>query len=148
MIEVILREDIKTLGKAGTMVRVRPGYARNFLLPQGLAYEATEGNKKRIAGEARARSVRLDADRAEASKLATVLSAVHMELKGKAGEGDRLFGSITSQDVADALAARGHLVDKRKLDLEHPIKTLGEHTVHVRLHPDVEASVRITVVPE
>ena len=148
MIEVILREDVKTLGKAGTMVRVRPGYARNFLLPQGLAYEATEGNKKRIAGEARARGVRLDADRAEASRLANVLSAVHMELKGKAGEGDRLFGSITSQDVADALAARGHIVDKRKLDLEHPIKTLGEHTVHVRLHPDVEASVRITVVPE
>ena len=148
MIEVILSEDVKTLGKAGTMVRVRPGYARNFLLPQGLAYEATEWNKKRIAGEARARGVRLDADRAEASKLASVLSAVHMELKGKAGEGDRLFGSITSQDVADALAARGHIVDKRKLDLEHPIKTLGEHTVHVRLHPDVGASVRITVVPE
>ncbi len=148
MIEVILREDVKSLGKAGTMVRVRPGYARNFLLPQGLAYEATEGNKKRIAGEARARGVRLEADRAEAAQLATVLSAVHMELKGKAGEGDRLFGSITSQDVADALAARGHLVDKRRLDLEHPIKTLGEHTVHVRLHPDVEASVRITVVPE
>lgn len=148
MIEVILREDVKTLGKAGAMVRVRPGYARNFLLPQGLAYQATEGNRKRIAGEAKARGVRLDADRAGATQLATVLAAVHMELKGKAGEGDRLFGSITSQDVADALAARGHIVDKRKIELEHPIKTLGEHTIPVRLHPDVDASVRITVVPE
>lgn len=148
MIEVILREDVKTLGKAGALVRVRPGYARNFLLPKGLAYEATEGNRKRIVGEAKARSVRLEADRAEATQLATVLSSVNMELKGKAGEGDRLFGSITSQDVAEALAARGHIVDKRRIELEHPIKTLGEHTIPVRLHADVEASVRITVVPE
>lgn len=148
MIEVILREDVKTLGKAGAMVRVRPGYARNFLLPQGLAYEATDGNRKRIEGEAKARMIRGEADRAEASQLAALLAALNMELKGKAGEGDRLFGSITSQDVADALAARGHVVDKRKIDMEHPIKTLGEHTIPVRLHADVEASVRITVVPE
>lgn len=148
MIEVILREDVQSLGKAGNLVRVRPGYARNYLLPQGLAYEATEGNKKRIAAEARARGVRLEAERADAQQMATVLAGVTMELKAKAGEGDRLFGSITSQDVADALEARGLSVDKRKIDLEQPIKTLGEHSVAIKLHPEVPASVRIMVVAE
>ncbi len=148
MIEVILREDVKTLGQAGEMVRVKPGYARNYLLPQGLAYEATEGNRKRIAAETRARASRNDAERSEAQLLATTLGALKLNLTGKAGEEGKLFGSITTQDIADALAREGHTVDKRRIELEHPIKTLGEHPVTVRLHPDVNAEVRVSVTSE
>lgn len=148
MIEVILREDVKTLGRAGEMVRVKPGYARNYLLPQGLAYEATEGNKKRIAAETRARASREQAERSEAERVAATLSAVQLSLSGKAGEEGKLFGSITSQDVADALARQGHAVDKRRIELEHPIKTVGEHAVTVRLHPEVHAELRVSVVAE
>ena len=148
MIEVILREDIKSLGKAGEMVRVKPGYARNFLLPRGLAFEATEGNKKRIAAETRARSVRDQAERTEAERFAATLGAVTLTLTGKAGEEGKLFGSITAQDIADALAAQGQQVDRRRIELEHPIKTLGHHTVGVRLHPEVHAEVRVSVVAE
>lgn len=146
--EVILREDVKSLGKAGALVKVKPGYARNFLLPQGLAYEATEGNKKRIAAESKARETRAASDRSEATSLAAELGRVAVTIKAKAGEGDRLFGSITTQDIADQLAKAGHPVDKRKIELEHPIKQLGEHQVPVRLHADVHASIRVTVVPE
>src|SRR5438034_11279856 len=103
MMEVILREDVKSLGKAGALVRVKPGYARNFLLPRGLAYEATEGNKKRIAGEQKARATRVSQDRTEAEALAAKLGAVSIRLKAKAGEGDKLFGSITTQDLAQSL---------------------------------------------
>jgi large subunit ribosomal protein L9 len=148
MMEVILREDIKTLGKAGELVRVKPGYARNFLLPRGLAYEATEGNKKRIAAEGKARATRHASERAEAEQAAAVLGGVTLALTAKAGEGDRLFGSITAQDIADALAARGHQVDKRKIELEHPIKQLGTHSVSIRLHPEVHAAVTVTVAAE
>ena len=148
MIEVILREDIKTLGQAGQMVRVKPGYARNYLLPQGLAYEATEGNKKRIAAETRVRMAKNQAERTEAERFAATLGAVTLTLSGKAGEEGKLFGSITAQDIADALAAQGHQVDRRRIELEHPIKTLGHHTVEVRLHPEVHAEVRVSVVPE
>lgn len=146
--EVILREDVKSLGKAGELVKVKPGYARNFLLPKGLAYEATEGNRKRIAAEAKSRAARLDQERGEAQAAGAKLSGVALTLKRKAGEGDRLFGSITSQDLADALQAQGHAVDKRKIELEHPIKTIGAHTVAIRLHPEVHAEIRVTVVAE
>ena len=148
MIEVILREDVKSLGKAGELVRVKPGYARNYLLPRGLAFEATEGNKKRIAAETRARGVRDQAERTEAERFAATLGAVALTLKGKAGEEGKLFGSITAQDIADALAAQGHQVDRRRIELEHPIKTIGHHTVGVRLHSDVHAEVRVSVVAE
>lgn len=148
MIEVILREDVKSLGKAGEMVRVRPGYARNFLLPQGLAYEATEGNRKRIAAEAKARGARDQAERTEAERVAATLSGVALTLSGKAGEEGKLFGSITSQDIADALAREGHTVDKRRIELEHPIKTVGQHAVMVRLHSEVHADLHVSVVAE
>ena len=148
MIEVILREDIKTLGHAGEMVRVKPGYARNYLLPKGLAYEATDGNKKRIAAETRVRAARNQAEQAEAERAAATLREVTLTLSGKAGEEGKLFGSITSQDIADALAQQGHTVDRRRIELEHPIKTTGTHTVTVRLHPEVHADVRVSVVAE
>jgi large subunit ribosomal protein L9 len=148
MIEVILREDVKSLGKAGELVRVRPGYARNFLLPKGLAYEASEGNKKRIAAETRARTTRLEAEKGEAQAFAARLGAVTVTLTGKAGEEGKLFGSVTAQDVADGLAQQGLTVDRRRIELEHPIKLLGFHTVTVRLHPEVHAEVRVQVVAE
>jgi large subunit ribosomal protein L9 len=148
MIEVILREDVQSLGKAGALVRVKPGYARNFLLPRGLAYEATEGNKKRIAAETKARGARVAEERSKAQLVADRLSAVAVSIAAKAGEGERLFGSVTAQDIADALERAGHPVDKRKIELSHPIKQLGEHTVAVRLHSEVQAAVRVTIVPE
>ena len=148
MIEVILREDIKTLGRAGEMVRVKPGYARNYLLPQGLAYEATEGNRKRIAAETRVRAAKDQAERTEAERLAGTLSGLTLTLKGKAGEEGKLFGSITSQDIAEALASEGYSFDRRKIELEHPIKSTGTHAVSLRLHPDVHAELRVSVVAE
>ncbi len=148
MIEVILREDVKSLGRAGELVRVRPGYARNYLLPHGLAYEATEGNKKRIAAETKARQTRNQAERAGAEQVAATLSGVTLTLSGKAGEEGKLFGSITAQDIAEALAAKGHTVDRRRIELEHPIKSLGQHTVLVRVHPEVHANVQVSVVGE
>ena len=148
MMEVILREDVKSLGKAGDLVRVKPGYGRNYLLPSGLAYEATEGNKKRIAAETKARTVRLQSERAGAEREAATLAGVQLRLAGKAGEEGKLFGSITAQDIAEELGRQGHQVDRRRIELEHPIKTLGEHSVSVRLHPDVHAEVRVSVVAE
>ena len=148
MMEVILRQDVQSLGKAGEMVRVKPGYARNFLLPKGLAFEATEGNKKRIAAESKARDTRLASEKSEASALADRLGAATVSLKGKAGEEGKLFGSITAQDIADGLKAQGLEVDRRRIELEHPIKTLGFHSVAVRLHPDVHAEVKVNVVAE
>jgi len=146
--EVILRQDVASLGKAGELVKVKPGYARNYLLPHGLAYEATAGNKQRIAAESKARTARVAAERQEAEAQAGRLNGVSLTLSRKAGEGDRLFGSITAQDVAEALAAQGQTVDKRRIELEHPIKTVGQHTIPVRLHQDVTAEVRLTVVAE
>jgi large subunit ribosomal protein L9 len=146
--EVILREDVKSLGKAGELVKVKPGYARNFLLPKGLAYEATEGNRKRILAESKARSAKMAEERSGAEAVAATLTGVSVTLARKVGEGDRLFGSITAQDIADALAKLGHSVDKRKIELAHPIKTLGAHTVPLRLHHEVQAELRVTVVPE
>ena len=143
--EVILREDVKDLGRAGAMVKVKPGYARNFLFPNGLAFEATPGNKKRIENEQKARASRAEAESAEAAALAARLAAVQLTLKAKAGEGDKLFGSITTGDLADALAAKGFVIDKRKIELGHPIKQLGVHSVSVRLHADVHAEIKVTV---
>lgn len=148
MTEVILREDVKDLGRAGQLVRVKPGYARNYLLPRGLAYPATEGNKKRIEAETRARRVRLDSERGDAERMAEGLREATITLAGKVGEGDRLFGSITAQSIADALETQGFAIDNRRVELDQPIKTLGDHTVPIRLHPDVAAEVRVTVVPE
>ena len=148
MMEVILRQDVRSLGRAGEMVRVKPGYARNYLLPQGLAYEASEGNKKRIAAETKARDTRLNAERSVAEQQAAALGALTLTLTGKAGEEGRLFGSITAQDIADALAKAGQPVDKRRIELEQPIKTTGFHSVAIRLHPDVHPEVRVQVVAE
>lgn len=147
-VEVILREDVRHLGKAGALVKVRPGYARNFLLPQGLAYEATEGNKKRILAERKAQVARLAAEKGDAEAAALQMKDVSVSFKAKAGEGNRLFGSITTQDIAEGLKGRGVIVDRRRIELDHPIKELGTHTVTIRLHPEVHAEIRVVVEQE
>ena len=148
MMELILREAVPSLGKPGDLVRVKPGYARNFLLPRGLAFEATEGNKKRIAGEARARDARISVERTEAQALAGQLAAVSLSFTAKAGEDGKLFGSVTSGDIAEQLAAAGHQIDKRKIELEHPLKELGHHNVTIRLPHDVHAEIKVNIAAE
>ena len=148
MIELILRQNVPSLGQAGDLVRVKPGYARNFLLPHGLAFEATEGNKKRIAAETKARDAVAAAERGAAEAFALQLQAVSLSFTAKAGEDGRLFGSITTGDIAEALADKGLTVDKRKIELEHPLKHLGLHNVIVRLHPDVQADIKVNVTAE
>ena len=146
MIDVILRDDVPSLGRAGQLVRVKPGYARNFLLPRGLAFEATDGNRKRIEAEGKARQARAASERTEAQALADRIGRVDLQFTAKAGEDGRLFGSITSADIAHRLDAEGIAIDKRKIELEHPIKQLGFHSVPVRLHHDVQAEVKVNVV--
>lgn len=145
MIELILRDTVPSLGKAGDLVRVKPGYARNFLLPQGLAFPATEGNKKRIAAESRVREARAAAERSQAETLAAQLGAVTLSFTAKAGEDGKLFGSVTSADIGQQLETMGFVIDKRKVELEHPLKELGTHMVPVRLHHDVHAEVKVTI---
>ena len=146
--EVILREDVASLGRAGQLVKVKAGYGRNFLLPNGLAYEATEGNKKRIAAEQKSKTARATAERTEAQALAATLSSLAITITHKVGEEGRLFGSITSQDIADAVKAKGHELDKRRIELEQPIKVVGFHSVPVKLHAEVHAELKVNVVPE
>lgn len=146
--EVILRENVDKLGRAGDVVQVKDGYARNFLLPQRLAYPATAGNKKRVEAERKARGTRVAAARADADAFATELQGVELSFTAKAGEGDKLFGSITSQDIADRLAERGITVDKRDIELAEPIKSVGAYQVPIRLHPQVKGEIRVWVVRE
>ena len=146
--EIILREDVQHLGKAGEVVKVKDGYARNFLLPQGLAYPATEGNKKRIAFEAdriaKKRAVEREAAQGEAGKL----DGVHLTFAVKVGEEDRLYGSVTAGDIQRKLEEQGIHVDKRKVDLPEPIRGLGEFRVGIKIHPEVRPEIAVTVVKE
>ena len=146
--DVILREDVEKLGAAGDVVTVKDGYARNYLLPRGLAYAATDGNKRRLEAERKSRSRRADAEVAEAGAIAARLEAVSLSFSMKAGEGDKLFGSVTTHDIAERLKAEGFEVDKKAIDLPEPIKALGVYKVPVRLHPDVKPEIRVWVVKE
>lgn len=148
MIELILRSAVPSLGKAGDLVRVKPGYARNYLLPRGLAFEATAGNRKQIEAETKAREARHATEKAEADSLAASLKAVALNFTAKAGEDGKLFGSITSADIAEKLAAAGHDIDKRRIALEHPIKSLGQHEVLVKLVHEVQATLVVSVAAE
>jgi large subunit ribosomal protein L9 len=146
--DVILREDIVNLGSRGEVVKVAPGYARNFLLPKKMAVAATAGNKK-IVEQERQSHVRKEAkQKGEAEDLSKLMAGVSVTISQKAGDNDQLFGSVTSKDVADALAAKNFTIDKRKIQLDEPLKTLGEFKVPVRLHKDVTAEVTVIVVKE
>jgi large subunit ribosomal protein L9 len=146
--EVILREDVDKLGSRGQVVRVAAGYARNFLLPKKLAVTATESNKK-IVEQERQGHLRKEAKlQSEAQDLAKLVTGVTVTISQKAGENEQLFGSVTSKDVADALAAKGFTIDRRKIQLDEPIKQLGEFKVPVKLHKEVTAEVTVVVVKE
>jgi large subunit ribosomal protein L9 len=146
--DVILRQDVEKLGNAGDLVSVKDGYARNFLLPRGFAYAATEGNRKRLEEEAKLALKRAGAQLGVARELATKLEAVSLTFTMKAGEGDKLFGSVTAADVAERLHAEGFGVDKKTIELPEPIKALGVYKVPVRLHHEVKPEVRVWVVKE
>lgn len=146
--DVILRQDVDNLGRAGELVTVKDGFARNYLLPRGFAYLASEGNRRRIEAEARQREKRAGAQHEEAREVAGRLEAVSLTFTMKAGEGDRLFGSVTAAEIADRLAAEGFAVDKKAVELHEPIKALGVYKVPVRLHHDVKPEVRVWVVKE
>jgi large subunit ribosomal protein L9 len=146
--EVILREDISNLGTRGQVVKVAPGYARNFLIPKKLAVTATDSNKK-IVEQERQGHLRKEAKlQGEAQDLAKLMTGVSVTISQKAGENDQLFGSVTSKDVADALAAKGFTIDRRKIQLDEPIKSLGEFKVPIKLHKDVTTEVTVVVAKE
>lgn len=146
--DVILREDIEKLGNRGEVVKVAAGYARNFLLPKRMAVAATDSNRKIVQQEKEAHLRREVKAKGEAEELGKMLSAATITIKRKAGEGDHLFGSVTSADIADALTAQKYTVDRKKIELAEPIKTLGEHKVSIRLHREVAAEVTVNVVKE
>jgi len=146
--EVILREDIERLGSRGQVVKVADGYARNFLLPKRLAVAATDANRKIVEQERQAHLRREAKQKSEAEDLSKLLTGVTVTIAQKAGENDQLFGSVTSKDVADALAQKNFTIDRRKVQLDEPIKQLGEFKVPVRLHKDVTAEVTVQVVKE
>lgn len=146
--EVILREDVEKLGTRGQMVKVSPGYARNFLLPKRLAVEATDSNKKIVEQERQAHLRREAKQVADAGDLAKLMADVSVTIKQKAGENDQLFGSVTSKDIADALEQQGYTIERRKIVLDEPIKTLGEFKVPLRLHREVTTEIAVRVVKE
>lgn len=146
--EVILREDIDKLGNRGEIVKVAPGFARNFLLPKRLAVPATDANRKIVEQERQAHLRKEAKVKTEAEDLSKLLTGVSVTIAQKAGEQDQLFGSVTSKDVADALAAKNFTIDRRKIQLDEPIKQLGEFKVPVKLHKDVTAEVTVSVVKE
>jgi len=146
--DVILREHIDNLGRRGDVVKVAPGYARNFLLPRKLALAVTESNKKQIERERKAGEVKDAQERTEADAYAQRLEALDIEIARRIGENNVMYGSVTSADIAQALAAKGFEVDKRKVQLPDPIKALGDVQVPVRVHRDVTAQVKVKVVAE
>jgi large subunit ribosomal protein L9 len=146
--EVILREDVSNLGTRGQVVKVAAGYARNFLIPKKLAVTATDSNKKIVEQERQAHLRKEAKLEGEAQDLAKLVNGVSVTISQKAGENDQLFGSVTSKDVADALAAKGFTIDRRKIQLDEPIKQLGEFKIPVRLHKDVTAEVTVVVAKE
>jgi large subunit ribosomal protein L9 len=148
MIELILKEDVEHLGHSGDIVRVAPGFARNYLLPRKLALQVTEGNKRQIEHMKKVAAQRAAEERAAAGTLAQRISAVVCVIARRVGETETLYGSVTSADIADVLAAQGIEIDRRKIQLPEPIKHLGDFQVPIRLHRDVTAQVAVQVVKE
>ena len=145
--KIILTDEIKGLGHRGEIVTVAAGYARNFLLPKELAYPATEANKKKLEQQKLRYDAKVAKEKDQAAEVARAMEGITLTLKKKVGEHDTLYGSVTAAELADALAAKGITVDKRRIDLEEPIKRTGTHTVHVKLHRDVTVGVTVEVQP-
>lgn len=146
--QIILRQGIENLGKPGDVVSVRAGYARNYLLPRGLAYEATPGNLKRIAQE-RTRLEAAENERREAAQgIATQIEQVSLTFSARVGEEGKLFGSVTVADIQHQLETQGFKIERRQIDLHEPIKALGVYKVPVRLHADVKPEIRVWVIKQ
>ncbi|MGQ9835055.1 MAG: 50S ribosomal protein L9 [Thermoanaerobaculaceae bacterium] len=145
---VILNDHVPNLGERGDVLEVKPGYARNFLIPKGLAYEATPANVARFQAEQKRWEQRQAKEKASAAELAEKLSGVELTFTRRAGEGDTLYGSVTAADIAEALEAKGFVVDRRKVALDHHIKRLGTYTVELHLHKDVNVPVVVHVKPQ
>ena len=146
--EVILKEDVAKLGSRGDVVKVAEGFGRNYLLPRKLAIEASHGNKA-VIEQMKAATVRRTAkEKSSAEALATQLEGVSVSFQRKTGEHDQLFGSVTSGDIADALAKKGFELDRRKIQVHEPLKTVGEFTVPIKLHKDVTAHLKVVIEKE
>ena len=148
MMELLLREDIENLGTRGELVKVRAGYGRNFLLPRGLAVQATPSNVKQIEQQRRALLKKAVAERDSAQQQAELLKEVTLDFARKVGEHGLLYGSVTSMDVAEGLAAKGYEIDRKRIQLKDPIKEVGEYQVPVKLHRDVTAELKVVVRKE
>lgn len=146
--KVILTAELPHVGKLGQVVDVANGYGRNYLIPRGFAILATTSNERSLAQQQKARSAREAKNKAEAEALAGQLQALALSIAKKTGEGERLYGSVTSMDIADLLKARGIILDRRRIVLDVPLKTLGAHKVPIRLHPEVVAEVEVAVTKE
>lgn len=147
--EVILIKDVKGQGKAGDIVKVSDGYARNFLLPRGYAIEATEGSKKRLKDEKAGMMKKKEIETAKARGLAERVSSLEVVLRVKAGENGKLFGSITAKDIAEALnQTHGISVDKKKVVLDEPIKNIGQSLIEIKIYPGISAKLKVTVTEE
>ena len=146
--QVILRDDLDNLGKSGDVVNVKPGYARNYLLPRGLALKATAGDVKRVEHEKRVIAARTAKLAKERQAEADTLSQVSVSIARAVGEGDKLYGSVTSRDIAEALAAQGVKVDSKKIHLEEPLKALGLSEIQVKLGRGINATIKVWIVKE
>jgi large subunit ribosomal protein L9 len=146
--EVILREHVEHLGRRGDIVKVAEGYARNYLLPRKLALAVNEGNKRQIERERKNAEARELEEKAQAEAFAARLAELEVSIPRRVGENDTLYGSVTSVDIASALAAKGFEVDRRKIVLAEPLKTLGQVTVPIKIHRDVTAQVKVSVVAD
>lgn len=146
--EVILKEDVPKLGHRGEVVKVAEGYGRNYLLPRKLAVEATQGNKAVIEQMKQSAIRRSAVEKADSEALSKQMEGVSLSFQRKAGEKDHLFGSVTSSDIAEALEHKGFNIDRRKIQLDEPLKNLGEFEVAIRLHRDVSSKVKVTIEKE
>ena len=146
--EVILRQAVEKLGHPGDIVTVSPGFARNYLLPRGFAYEATPGNRKRIERERSRLEQAEEVRRGSAQELATKLEQVSLTFSARVGEEGKLFGSVTSSDIAHQLEAQGFRIEKRQIDLHEPIRALGVYRVPIRLHADVHPEIKVWVIKQ
>lgn len=148
MMELLLKEDVDNLGARGELVRVKPGYGRNFLLPRGLAVQATPGNRKQIELQRKSLLKKEAAERDTAVQQADLVKSVTLEFARKVGEHGILYGSVTSMDIAEALAAQGYEFDRRRIQLKDPIKEPGEYEVPIKLHREVTAAIKVMVKNE
>jgi len=146
--EVILREHVDNLGRRGDVVKVAEGYARNYLLPRKLALAVTEGNKRQIEREKKVAEVKDAEEKQQADAVAARMAETELEIARRVGENDTLYGSVTSADIAHALEAKGFSVEKRRITLPEPLKSLGEFTVPIKIHRDVTAQVKVKVVAD